>query len=72
MSSFINILRNQAIRFEYDHALDNSFTYEIERSKYEGIVLYKKAADAKSQYLFYSLVEDALEDQKIKDYRTVL
>lgn len=72
MSKFINTLHNQAIRFDYLYGINPDFNYDVQETKFEGIVLYKKAADAKSKYLFYSLIEDALDDQKVKDYRTVL
>ena len=72
MSKFIITLHNQAIRYDYMHSLEGDFNYDIEESKFEGIYLYKKAADAKSQYLFYSFVDDTLEDEKVKDYRTIL
>ena len=68
MSKFVNLLRNQSIRYESLKTEDDNLRLGLEEHRADGIMIYQKAADAQGDYVFYALNADALEDHKVRDY----
>ena len=71
MSRFVNLLRNQAIKFDSArHHQQHHLHLDLEEHRADGIMIYQKAADAQGQHVFYALSAQALEDHKVRDYST--
>ena len=71
MSRFVNLLRNQAIKFESYKYEEQKLHLDLEEHRADGIMIYQKAADTQGQYVFYGLAASALEDNKVQDYSMV-